>query len=121
MAAQRIPDALDRRILRELTKDARLSMRALAERLDVSTPTVSQRVKRMEEVGLILGYRVVTSVDPSAQEPKKASWKCAHCAGTIRGSAVVRPIGGAHRPFCCPVCARLYEERHARFQSGARS
>lgn len=116
MPTHRMPDELDRRILRELGKDARVSMRAIAERLGVSTPTVSQRVRRMEEAGLILGYRVVTSVDPSTQQEVSKGWSCAHCKGPIRGSAVVRKVEQEHRPFCCPVCARIYTERYEMFR-----
>lgn len=117
---RRMPDELDRRILRELSKDARASMRSIADRLGVSTPTVSQRVRRMEEAGLILGYRVLTSVDPSVQHPASKKWRCAHCAGAIRGGAVVRSVDDTYRPFCCPICAGLYMERYDRLRKGAR-
>ena len=49
-------DDLDRQILRQLTKNARLSFREIAVKLDVSTSTVSARVKRMEEEHLLRGY-----------------------------------------------------------------
>jgi Lrp/AsnC family transcriptional regulator, leucine-responsive regulatory protein len=55
-------DELDVGILRLLQEDARQSFRTLAERLKTTTPTVSFRVKRLEEVGIIQGYRV--QVDP---------------------------------------------------------
>lgn len=50
---------LDRRILEELRRDGRASLRTIAERLDVSTTTVSHRVKQMEASDIILGYRPV--------------------------------------------------------------
>jgi DNA-binding Lrp family transcriptional regulator len=49
-------DDLDRQILRLLTKNARLSFREIALKLDVSTSTVSARVKRLEEEHFIRGY-----------------------------------------------------------------
>jgi DNA-binding Lrp family transcriptional regulator len=49
-------DDLDRQILRQLSKNARLSFREIAVKLDVSTSTVSARVKRMEEEHLLRGY-----------------------------------------------------------------
>lgn len=54
---------VERRIVAELQKDARLSMRELATRVGVSTPTASAKVKQLESMGLIRGYRV--DLDPS--------------------------------------------------------
>jgi DNA-binding Lrp family transcriptional regulator len=48
---------LDLDILEELRRDGRASLRTVAERLGVSTSTVSQRVKQLEAKGVILGYR----------------------------------------------------------------
>ena len=50
---------LDLDILEELRRDGRASLRAIAERLNVSTSTVSQRVKGMEASGVIKGYKPV--------------------------------------------------------------
>jgi Lrp/AsnC family transcriptional regulator, leucine-responsive regulatory protein len=49
-------DPLDYRILRELQEDARLSMRELGRRVDLSAPAVTERVRRLEETGVVLGY-----------------------------------------------------------------
>jgi len=49
-------DALDRSILEELNIDARRSHREIAHRLKVSPTTVSHRVARLEEDGVIRGY-----------------------------------------------------------------
>src|SRR5580658_2813280 len=49
-------DELDRSILEELNVDARRSHRAIAHRLKISPTTVSARVGRMEEQGVIRGY-----------------------------------------------------------------
>jgi Lrp/AsnC family transcriptional regulator, regulator for asnA, asnC and gidA len=49
-------DELDRSILEELNVDARRSHRAIAHRLRVSPTTVSARVARLEEDGVIRGY-----------------------------------------------------------------
>ncbi|MFN2454485.1 MAG: Lrp/AsnC family transcriptional regulator [Pyrinomonadaceae bacterium] len=45
------------RILRELQENARLSFAELGRRLNLSTPAVAERVRRMEESGIITGYR----------------------------------------------------------------
>ena len=51
-------DDIDRRILAVLLADARTSMRSIAEEVGVALGTVSNRVKRMEEMGVIHGYEV---------------------------------------------------------------
>ena len=50
---------LDYDILSELRRDGRASLRTIAERLNVSTSTVSHRVKQMESDGIIRGYKPV--------------------------------------------------------------
>ena len=49
-------DALDRSILEELNVDARRSHREIAHRLRISPTTVSTRVARLEQEGVIHGY-----------------------------------------------------------------
>ena len=51
-------DDVDRRILAVLLADARTSMRSIAEEVGVALGTVSNRVKRMEEMGVIHGFGV---------------------------------------------------------------
>lgn len=52
-------DDLDRRIIAELRRDARVSARAVAREVGVAAGTVTQRIARLEEAGVILGYRAV--------------------------------------------------------------
>jgi Lrp/AsnC family transcriptional regulator, leucine-responsive regulatory protein len=59
---QRPLDSLDWQLLRELQHDARLSYNALAQRVGLSAPAVAERVRRLEEAGVIAGYRA--EVDP---------------------------------------------------------
>ncbi|HUR67860.1 MAG TPA: AsnC family transcriptional regulator [Candidatus Thermoplasmatota archaeon] len=49
-------DPLDVKIVGLLQADARLSFREIAERLGSTTPTVSARVRALEDIGLIRGY-----------------------------------------------------------------
>lgn len=53
----KILDEVGWRILRELQENARLSFTELGRRLKLSTPAVAERVRRMEEAGIITGYR----------------------------------------------------------------
>lgn len=50
-------DAVDVRLLLELQRDARLSFRQLGQRVSLSPPAVADRVRRLEERGVITGYR----------------------------------------------------------------
>ena len=56
-------DDIDRRILAVLLVDARTSMRSIAEEVGVALGTVSNRVKRMEEMGVIQGYGVLIDAE----------------------------------------------------------
>src|SRR5438132_14425722 len=49
-------DELDMRILRLLNADARKSYRDIAKEADASLSTVSNRVRKLEEEGVISGY-----------------------------------------------------------------
>ena len=52
-------DDLDKKILRELQRDSRSSFTKIAQNIGVSTATVSERVKRLTEKGIICGYTAV--------------------------------------------------------------
>ena len=52
-------DDLDKKILRELQRNSRSSFTKIAQRIGVSTATVSERVKRLTEKGIICGYTAV--------------------------------------------------------------
>lgn len=53
----------DRSIVRALTEDGRLSYTDLAERVGLSVSAVHQRVRRLEQRGVIRGYRVDLDAD----------------------------------------------------------
>lgn len=57
-------DDIDRHLLELLLKDARLSLKELAGQVGLSSPSVSERLKRLEEGGVIRGFTV--DVDPKA-------------------------------------------------------
>lgn len=57
-------DAIDRKILRELSSNARISNIDLAERIGLSPSACSRRVQELERSGVIRGYRAV--IDPAA-------------------------------------------------------
>ncbi len=57
-------DETNRRLLRELHANPRITMSALGRIVGMSAPAVTERVQRMEHDGVITGYRV--EVDPAA-------------------------------------------------------
>nr|WP_315216610.1 Lrp/AsnC family transcriptional regulator [uncultured Duganella sp.] len=54
-------DEIDRRILRELRRDGRLSNTKLAEKVGLSTTPCWNRVRALEEGGMIEGYTALLS------------------------------------------------------------
>ncbi len=65
-------DAIDARILSALVDDARISIAELARTIGLSSPSVSERVKRLEEAGVIEGYTV--KINPKALGLPLAAW-----------------------------------------------
>ncbi|UOE44760.1 Lrp/AsnC family transcriptional regulator [Agromyces larvae] len=57
------PDETDWAILRELQADARISFNELGRRIHLSPPSVAERVRRLEGLGVIAGYSA--RVDPA--------------------------------------------------------
>lgn len=54
-------DAIDRRILAALVTDARLPVAEIARQVGLSKTPVAARIRRLEEIGLITGYRAILS------------------------------------------------------------
>jgi Lrp/AsnC family leucine-responsive transcriptional regulator len=63
-AVDRVLDESNRRLLAELEADARLTNAELGRRVGLSAPAVAERVRRLEDAGVITGYRA--EVDPAA-------------------------------------------------------
>lgn len=71
-------DRFDQKIIAVLRKNARQSVSAIAEQVSLSRPAVSERIKRMEEQGDILGYKVLTSTHVEERGPLKAHFEIKH-------------------------------------------
>ena len=61
-------DAIDRKILAELQADGRITNVELARRAGISAPPCLRRVRRLEEAGVIRGYRADT-------DPHRLGWE----------------------------------------------
>ncbi|PAB58117.1 Lrp/AsnC family transcriptional regulator [Anaeromicrobium sediminis] len=52
-------DKTDLRIVEILQKNGRISLKDLGKEVGLTSPAVSERVKRLEENGVILGYKAI--------------------------------------------------------------
>jgi DNA-binding Lrp family transcriptional regulator len=59
MAVKADLDTIDWKILRELQDDGRITNVELSKRVGISAPPCLRRVKRLEEAGIIRGYRAM--------------------------------------------------------------
>jgi Lrp/AsnC family transcriptional regulator, leucine-responsive regulatory protein len=61
---EKLLDPLGWKLLAQLQSDARISFAELGRRVGLSTPAVAERVRRMEDEGIIRAYRA--EIDPSS-------------------------------------------------------
>jgi len=83
-------DSIGWRILAELQEDARIHFSELGRRVGLSTPAVIERVHRMEEAGIITGYRV------EIDRQKVGLPVCAFIRVRVVGDLISRVIAVAH-------------------------
>ena len=84
-------DEIDHTLLGILRIDARTSVADLAKKLNVSRATVGNRIKRLEQTGVIVGYTVRLRPDAQPQEIK--AWMSIAVEGD-RTREVVRALLG---------------------------
>ncbi|MCT4704467.1 Lrp/AsnC family transcriptional regulator [Enterobacteriaceae bacterium H16N7] len=60
--AEYLPDEIDYRILACLAQDARMSLKALSHQIGLSSPSTAERLKRLEEKGVVEGYTLNASL-----------------------------------------------------------
>ncbi|MBI6875251.1 Lrp/AsnC family transcriptional regulator [Clostridium aciditolerans] len=56
-------DSTDYRIIELLLEDGRMPMKELSQKVALSAPAVAERVKRLEEEGIITGYKAVVDYE----------------------------------------------------------
>lgn len=54
-------DSLNSKILKCLQENARLSNAEIGRQVGISSPAVSERIKKMEDMGIIEGYKTIVS------------------------------------------------------------
>ena len=81
-------DSVDFRIIHELAKDARIAYSRLAEKLKVSNSLIHQRVKKLQEAGLL--------TDPVYQlDAERLGYQTsAYCQIMLQNARFLRPVVG---------------------------
>ncbi len=54
-------DSINSKILRCLQQNARMSNAEIGRQVGISSPAVSERIKKMEDLGIIEGYKAIVS------------------------------------------------------------
>jgi Lrp/AsnC family transcriptional regulator, leucine-responsive regulatory protein len=111
-------DQTDWRILAELQEDGRLSYKQLARRVNLSPPAVADRVRRLEESGVIGGYRA--QIDPATVglplqafiQMRCQSGRCLLKTSTDRDYPEITEIHKLTGSFCSMLRVRAASMRH---------
>ena len=84
-------DDTDRQLIAQLRRDARTSIAALATRLKVSRGTVTNRIKRLEDSGVIVGYTV--RVRPDLLQSAIKAWMSIAVDGNQTRAVIASLLG----------------------------
>jgi DNA-binding Lrp family transcriptional regulator len=84
-------DTTDLKLLALLRQDARASVATLAKKLAVSRGTVSNRIKRLEDDGVIAGYTVL--LRPDAQVDRISAWTSITVEGNQTRAVIATLLG----------------------------
>ena len=84
-------DDLDQRLIALLRKDARTTVATLAAKLQVSRGTVTNRITRLEDDGVIVGYTV--RLRPDAQPNDIRAWMSIAVEGNTTRAVIASLLG----------------------------
>ena len=84
-------DEIDQKLLSMLRQDARLTVAALAARLKVSRGTVTNRIRRLEDDGVIVGYTV--RLRPDVQHNTIKAWMSIAVDGNQTRAVIASLLG----------------------------
>jgi DNA-binding Lrp family transcriptional regulator len=84
-------DEADHQLLSLLRQDARLSVAALAARLGVSRGTVTNRIRRLEDDNVIVGYTV--RLRPDVQRNEIKAWMSIAVEGNQSRTVIASLLG----------------------------
>jgi DNA-binding Lrp family transcriptional regulator len=84
-------DETDRQLLALLRRDARASIATLASKLGVSRGTVTNRITKLEDEGIIVGYTV--RVRPDVQKTDIKAWMSIAVEGNQTRAVIASLLG----------------------------
>ena len=84
-------DETDHQLIALLRQDARLSVATLAARLGVSRGTVTNRIRKLEDTGVIVGYSV--RLRPDVQRNEIKAWMSIAVEGNQTRSVIASLMG----------------------------
>jgi len=84
-------DSTDQQLLSLLRKDARTSVATLANKLGVSRGTVTNRIMKLEDAGVIVGYTV--RLRPDAQPNEICAWMSVAVEGNETRKVIASLLG----------------------------
>jgi len=84
-------DETDQQLLALLRQNARLSVATLATRLKVSRGTVTNRIRKLEDAGTIVGYTV--RLRPDVQHNQIAAWMSIAVEGNQTRTVIANLLG----------------------------
>lgn len=84
-------DATDQQLLSLLRKDARASVATLAQKLGVSRGTVSNRITKLEDAGIIVGYTV--RLRPDSEPNEIQAWMSVAVEGNETRAVIASLLG----------------------------
>jgi len=84
-------DVTDQQLISFLRRDARTNVAALAKKLGVSRGTVSNRITKLEDSGVIVGYTV--RLRPDAQPTEISAWMSIAVSGNETRAVIASLLG----------------------------
>jgi len=84
-------DSTDQQLLSLLRQDARMSVAALALKLGVSRGTVTNRIRKLEDTGVVVGYTV--RLRPDSQPNEIKAWMSIAVEGNEARTVIASLLG----------------------------
>ncbi|MEM9955189.1 MAG: Lrp/AsnC family transcriptional regulator [Chloroflexota bacterium] len=108
-------DDINQQILHELQTDARISYTEIGRRVGLTGPAVAERVSRMEELGIIIGYETVL-------DSEKLGYPISVFIQVVSSRGECTPISEYVRDMpCVEACYHVAGERDVLLKGSFRS